>query len=182
MPPRVLTALSVCSTFQQGEVGDRIVSALTQHFPVYLNITDFLTSDTLALQNAEFHATAQYVKFLLLENFSWGSSSNESLRDLPSSPLVAQKLLKLSIDKISISVAPLRVQKVRPVKQLNLYEKRQEFKAGSSQKGSVFPLQHVSNGKRDFLNLRKFLVLVPKRFTGDTPFNPKLTDLLNVPH
>jgi len=33
-------------TFQQGEVEERIVSALTQDFLAYLNITNFLTSDT----------------------------------------------------------------------------------------------------------------------------------------
>lgn len=44
---------------------------------------------------------------------------------------------KLSINKINISVVPLQVQKVRPIKQVNPCEKSQEFNASSSQKGSV---------------------------------------------
>lgn len=57
-------------TFRQGRVEDRIGSAITQDFLTYLNITHFLTSDTYGLQNSEFHATAQYAKLLLLENFN----------------------------------------------------------------------------------------------------------------
>lgn len=48
------------------------------------------------LQNSEFHATAQYAKLLLLENFNWESPSNESLkgmawRHFSTSPLLPWK-------------------------------------------------------------------------------------------
>lgn len=103
MLPHVLAAschalgLQHFYTFQQAEVEDRIVFALTQDFLAYLNIiTNFVTSDTPGLQNGEFHATTQYVKLLPLENFNWESSSNESQsgmvwRYLPSSPLPASR-------------------------------------------------------------------------------------------
>lgn len=81
-------------TFQQGEVEERIVSALTQDFLAYLDITNSLTSATHGLHNGEFHATAQYVKLLLLENFNWKSSSNESLRGMPWRYLPSSQLLR----------------------------------------------------------------------------------------
>lgn len=53
-----------------GKDEERTVSAITQDFITHPNITQLLTCDTLGLQNGELHATAQYVKFLLLNNFS----------------------------------------------------------------------------------------------------------------
>lgn len=88
MLPHVLAVISHALgpqhfyAFWQGEVEERIVSALTQDFLAYLNITNFLTSDTHGLQNGEFHATAQCIKLLLLGNFNWESSSSESLKGM----------------------------------------------------------------------------------------------------
>lgn len=52
------------------EEEERTVSAITQDFITHPDIAQLLTCDPLGLQNGELHATAQYVKLLLLNNFN----------------------------------------------------------------------------------------------------------------
>lgn len=68
MPSRKAVMIWAQTTMTLSGEEERMASAVTQDLITYPNITHFLTSDTLGLQNDELRATAQYVKLFLLIN------------------------------------------------------------------------------------------------------------------
>lgn len=103
---------------------ERMASAVTQDLITYPNITHFLTSDTLGLQNDELRATAQYVKlFLLINSIRKALSMKGMAWRQPQQPSftteAGSRLLKLGINEVNVPAVALQVQKARPVKQVN---------------------------------------------------------------
>lgn len=77
MPPHKAATLWARTTKALSVEEERRASAITQDLITYPNITHFLTSDTLCLQNDELHATAQYVKLFLFNKFNQESPNEE---------------------------------------------------------------------------------------------------------